>query len=273
MDKLERKLQPEQWVVMERFIHACQQDGRILAAFVGGSYAKGTFDQFSDLDLFVITSDSDYEDFCAQRNEFIALLGVPLALENFGVANITCYVLDNGVEGDLNIGRTQQLEKILQGARQILLDKKNILEGALIRETPPDLAEQTEKLRRLISWFWHDWMHLTTALWRGQLWWAQGQLETLRGYCVSLLRLQNDFYDHEAGGEHYWKIDQSVPVESLSSLKASIGPLDREHLHRAALIILQVYRELAHTLAREHGLAYPEKLDEVLMKRFNELKP
>jgi alkanesulfonate monooxygenase SsuD/methylene tetrahydromethanopterin reductase-like flavin-dependent oxidoreductase (luciferase family) len=38
-------------VVMNRFIAACQTDARIVAAFLGGSYASGTADTYSDLDL------------------------------------------------------------------------------------------------------------------------------------------------------------------------------------------------------------------------------
>ena len=36
---------------------ACQQDDRIVAAFLGGSYVTGTADDYSDLDLYLLTTD------------------------------------------------------------------------------------------------------------------------------------------------------------------------------------------------------------------------
>ena len=49
---------------MNRFVAACQADERVVAAFLGGSYARGTADAYSDLDLCLITTDEAYEDFC-----------------------------------------------------------------------------------------------------------------------------------------------------------------------------------------------------------------
>jgi hypothetical protein len=107
-------------------------------------------------------------------------LGEPAFMGNFGTPNIICYILDNGVEGDLVIGRESQFETIHTGPYHVLLDKKDILKGVVFNRPPPDPGDQVETLRRMITWFWHDWVHFTTALQRGQLWWAQGQLEILR---------------------------------------------------------------------------------------------
>ena len=52
-------------MVISRFIAACQADERVVAAFLGGSYATGRADTYSDLDLFLITTDAAYADFFA----------------------------------------------------------------------------------------------------------------------------------------------------------------------------------------------------------------
>src|SRR3712207_8684355 len=41
-------------------------------------------------------------------------------------------------------------------------DKTHILTGAVFPRHIPAPAEQMEALRRLISWFWHDWAHFIT---------------------------------------------------------------------------------------------------------------
>jgi hypothetical protein len=80
-----------------------------------------------------------------------------------------------------------------------------------------------ETLRRLVYWFWHDLSHFITAMGRGQLWWAYGQLEELRRYCVNLAHLRHNF---SAEAEGYEKIEQALPIEHLSSLQVTFCPLE-----------------------------------------------
>ena len=40
--------------IFDRFVAACNEDDRIVAAFLGGSYANGMADQYSDLDLYFV---------------------------------------------------------------------------------------------------------------------------------------------------------------------------------------------------------------------------
>ena len=62
-------------VVMNRFVAACQADERVVAAFLGGSYARDTTDAYSDLDFGLIITDEAYDDFFAGRAAFIRRLG------------------------------------------------------------------------------------------------------------------------------------------------------------------------------------------------------
>jgi hypothetical protein len=94
----------------------------------------------------------------------------------------------------------------------------NILAGAIFPRYQPAQAEQIETLRRLVYWFWHDLSHFLAAIGRGQLWWAYGQLEELRRYCVNLVRLRHDF---SAAANGYEKVEQAIPGEHLSSLQAT----------------------------------------------------
>ena len=265
------KLRPNQQVVLDLFTKACQQDDRIIAGFLAGSYARGAADEYSDLDLDLITTDEDFDDFYANLNSFMRRLGEPLFLEDFGLPNIVFYIFENGVEGELGIGRASRFTEIHTGPYQILLDKRDLLTGAAFHEKQPDPTEQTEKLRHLLAWFWHEWLHFITALGRGQLWWAQGQVEVLRGYCVSLARMRSNFFDEYVGEEPYFKIEDAIAVEQLSALQSTFGPLEKGHLLKAGLVIGQVFRELALPLAQVYELPYPEALERMMVKRLEEL--
>src|SRR2546427_11631970 len=172
-------------VVIIRFIAVCQADERIVAATLYGSYARGAADAYSCLDLGLLTIDEAYEDFCAGREAFIRLLGEPLFLEDFDLPNMVFFIFPDGTEVELSLGRESQFNHNHDGPYRVLLDKKNILAGAVFPRHQPTQTEQGETLRRLVYWFWHDLSHFIAALGRGQLWWAYGQLEELRRYCVN----------------------------------------------------------------------------------------
>jgi len=271
MDYQELGLHPQHQAFVDRFVQACRADDRIVAAFLGGSNVKGTADAYSDIDLSLITTDEAYEDFFAGREAFLQLLGEPVFLEDFGIANIAFFIFSDGTEGELYFGSESHLDHIHSGPFRPLLDKKNILSGAVFSEHDPAPAEQAEKLRREIYGFWHELSHFITAMGRGQLWWAHGQLEALRSICVNLARLRNNFLDSGVGEEPYFKIEKSMPVEQLTPLQGTFAPMEENALLKAGIAIVHFYRELAPPLAQMHGLPYPQDLERVMMDRLEKL--
>jgi predicted nucleotidyltransferase len=253
---------------MHRFVAACQADARVVAATLYGSYARGAADAYSDLDLALITTDAAYEDFVAGREAFIRLLGEPLLLEDFDLPNMVFCIFADGTEVELALGRESRFNANQGGPYRVLLDKKNLLAGAVFPRSEPASAEQSETLRRLVYWFWHDLSHCIAALGRGQLWWAYGQLEVLRCYCVNLVRLR---YDFSAAADGYEKVEQAIPVEQLAALQPTCCPLDPEAMLQAALVLVRFYRELAPPLARRQGIPYPAALARVMSARLEKL--
>jgi predicted nucleotidyltransferase len=271
METQELQLSQNHQAFIQRFVAACQADERVVAAFLGGSYARGTADAYSDLDLSLVTTDAAYEEFVAGRETFLLLLGEPVFVEDFDLEKIVFFILADGTEGELWFGSQSHLDHIHSGPYQVLLDKKAILAGAVFPEREPAQAEQIETLRRQIFWFWHELSHFTTAMARGQLWWAHGQLEALRHNCMNLARLRYNFADTDVGSESYFKIERALPVEYLSPLQATFAPLEQAAMLEAARDIVSFYQELALPLAQAHGIAYPDGLERVIIGRLEKL--
>ena len=259
-------------VYLEGFIKACEADERVSAALLVGSYVKGLADKHSDLDLYLITPDKSYIDFITDRTAFMRRLGEPLFVEDFGLQGVLFLIFADGSEVEISFGRESQLSQILNEPYEVLLDKKNITSGVLPRERESDDEEQKEKLRRLVYWFWHELSHFITALARGQLWWAQGQLGALRRSCINLARLRNDFSDQEIGEEGYFKIEKAIPIEQLSALEMTYCPMEKKAMFESALVIVRFFRDLATDLAATHGIAYPERLDQAMAKKLETLR-
>ena len=259
---------------VDRFVQACQLDDRVVAACLIGSYAKGKADQFSDIDLMVITTDSAFEEFCQQRESFLRSLGDLAFLEDFGLPDIAFVMYGDGAEGELYFGSEGRLEQLYDAPFRVLLDKKNILSGAnyTLAGKEIDPSKQKEFLHRNISDFWHEMSHFTTAMGRGQFWWARGQMEALRSICVTLARLQNDFSDTDIGNEPYFKIENCMPVEKLAPLQRTFCPMERDAMLQSVQDILSFYVETARSLAKVHNIPYPESLESVMKIRLKNLQ-
>jgi predicted nucleotidyltransferase len=253
--------------VIARFAAACRADERVLAAYVCGSYAAGDADAFSDLDLGLITSDESHDNFVADRAAFIHQLGEPLFLESFNLPDVAFVILADGTEIELMMARAGKPPLLRGEPYRVLLDKAQIIAGAFHSEITED---QSEALRRRVYWFWHDLSHFMAAMGRGQLWWAQGQLDELRRYCIVLLRLQHDFMPEP---EAYWKVDKALPQEQLSPLAETFCPLEWAALLHAGQVVVRFFCDLAPTLAQQHGIAYPTALETIMLERLAALGP
>jgi predicted nucleotidyltransferase len=148
MDLHELQLPDNHQETASRFVVACQADNRIMAAFLGGSYAREEADRFSDLDLYFVTTDESYQDFLVEKKSFIRQLGEPLFLEDFGVPHGYCFILSNTTEGEFWFGPESQFKDIYSGPYKVLLDKKNILVGEAFPAPIADPTRQLELLQR-----------------------------------------------------------------------------------------------------------------------------
>ncbi len=255
--------------VIDRFVAACRADDRVLAAFLSGSRVTGTADAHSDFDFGLITTDRACEDFLAHCAAFVGQLGETLFVEDFGLAETVFFVLSDGTEAELRVGRETAFTQIARGPHRVLLDKTGVLSGVDFVGHAADYAEQREELRRTIMWFWHDVSHFIAAMSRGKLWWAYGQLEILRRACVNLLRLEHDFADPDVGMDCYFKVEDQVPSERLATLRETVCLMQPQAMLRAAHALVGVYKAVASPLAAAHGLSYPNALERTVLDRLD----
>ncbi len=265
------QLLPNHQAFINRFINVCEADDHIVAAFLGGSNAKGYADQYSDIDVCVITDENAYEDFFNKRESFLRSLGELVFLEDFGIPNIAFFIFEDGTEGELYFGSESHLAHIHSGPFRVLLDKKNILAEAVFPDDKTDPSHQTEELRHNIFRFWHEMSHFITAMGRGKLWWARGQLDELRAICVNLVRLQNNFSDEGVGEEPYFKIEYAIDVEKLSALETTFCPMEKNAMLQSARVIVRFYMQVAPSLSKTYGIPYPRALETVMLERLEKL--
>src|SRR5215216_2212189 len=120
MDISDLPLRPNQLTFVNRLTEICQSDDRVVAAFLGGSYAKGYSDAYSDLDVCVITTDHAFEDFSKGRETFLRALGNLVFLESFGNPDTSFYIYADDTEGELHFASEGRLHQIHSGTYKTL---------------------------------------------------------------------------------------------------------------------------------------------------------
>ena len=254
--------------LIDRLVGVIEDDQRVVASLLGGSRARGRADTFSDVDVSVILADTDYEDVLAEKAAFVRQLGDPLFIEDFGQRNMALVVFADGVELDLFFFPEHDVGSIRPGMHQVLVDPSGLLAEIPIEDAEVDRDAQADELRRILSWFWHDVGHFTTAIGRGQLWWAAGQLEQLRHYCVNLVRIEQS---SAPGDEAYWKLDVEISTGSLEALRATFVPIERDAMLDAGRRIVAFFRERAPEIARANDVDYPADLADLVTGHLEEL--
>src|SRR5689334_15871809 len=122
---------PHHKTAVERLIAASQSDARIIAAALYGSNVKGTADEYSDLDLAVITTDEAFDDFVGRRDEFVRLLGDPLFVTSFDNPNFVFCILADGTDIELMLGHVSEPNLDTGVPYKVLLDKQDLFANAL----------------------------------------------------------------------------------------------------------------------------------------------
>jgi len=248
-------------VLIELLTDICERDPRIAALLVFGSHARGEADAFSDLDIGLVTTAADRDAVAGELRDLAARLGRPVFAETFDDPANLHVIYADGRALELIVASEDEL--LLEGAYRVVFDRTDVVARALPRTPPaPDPAATRDEARQLITWFWHDVEHVVTALGRGQLWWAYGQLDELRRLCLNLARMAAGAPTE--ADEAYWKVHESVPAEDLAALEATVVPMQREPMLRAVRALVAFHRDRAKAVASAQGLAYPTDLDAVV---------
>ncbi|HEV2072993.1 MAG TPA: aminoglycoside 6-adenylyltransferase [Thermomicrobiales bacterium] len=261
--------------VFHRFTTACQDDARIQAAFLGGSHGAGTADAYSDLDLYLFIADESYEDFFADRANFLRRLGEPVFQEDFNGFgfDLMAFILANGVDGELVLERSSRADNIQNGPFVPVVDRGGLLQERDFPIRLPSAAERADVLRMALLWFWRDIIHITRAIARDRPWTAYGYLEEMRHKCVDLLTLAQG--RDEESPEPFVPVNGFAVLErvtyeaELALLRSSLGPLDRSALLASTRALIQIYQRLGPPLAKHHGLPYPNQLAALTLKQFD----
>ena len=256
---------PQQSAFLRRLLNVASADDRFAALFLGGSYAAGTADEHSDLDVYLITTDAAFEDVRQERHDLLRSLGEALFLEEhsfFGFL-LLLYMYADGVEGEMALAPERDLATVHSGPYRALLDKTGVLQGHAAGSTF-GAEQRAAAIHEAFTWFWYYRRHLDVALARGHLWTAHSFLERCRERCLQLLWLQA--LPDSWPGDHE-KAERVLDARALERLAPTIVPLESDAIAHAGARLTVFHRGLGAELGERYGVAYPARLGDAVESR------
>lgn len=249
--------------LIERFVAACRADDRVVAAFLGGSLAAGTADDYSDLDLYLITQDEAYKSFFSDRQEFMRRLGMPVFAEDFSEFgfDMVPFIYEDGVYGELALAPESNFLHIHGGPYTVLVGKKGLLDSVTFPYFAPGMDDRRREVKHALVWFWLELLHAAKSLARGRVWSGGSYIETLRRYIKTLLDHQ---YNRSAAPGSWAPLEATISDEDRAVVEATFCRLEPADMARALSALVIAYRRVAPAAAAGFDLPYPKELDHVV---------
>ena len=259
-------------VAVESFRRAVAADPRVAAAFIGGSYATSSWDEYSDLDLYVIADDPHYLGVFADRLSFLEAMGTIVLAEDFdGFGfDMVVFMLAAGIEGELGLARRSSFAHIHGGAYSVLEDPDRLLDGVTFPLRCPTPEQRSRSLERTLAWFWRQLSLFATAMARGRAWSAFGYLEQARREALDLVWWM-DAPDSWPGG--YEKLEVYPGIERLEHIAATLCGLDLADQRAAAETLAEFTAHHGRSACAAAGCRYPDLLEATVRTRLGGFWP
>lgn len=212
-----------QAAVLLRLLEATEADPRIRAFRVRGSIARGTADEYSDLDTRIWVSDDQYEAALADLPTLIRAVGPTLDImfETPGSPYLFVQFAD-GVQLELSSGRVSEASGRDHGV-VVLLDRDGLWDQP---NQPTPAWDQSLWL----GWAWIALFNIDKHLRRDSLWEALTTLEKARSLLLRHHAAETGMRDPEYGVTSILDYGGTLP-EGLESTAAG---LDAAEIRRAA---------------------------------------
>ena len=263
----------QQEAMIERVRELCEDDERVVATLMYGSFALGQGDRFSDVEFYVFFDDESMEGL--EEEAWVAQIA-PLSLYYVNEFGNGTAIFENLVRGEFhfeatsNVGLVDAWKSAWFPSQEsaVLVDKNGQLSGRVGRlvRPPPDLDTPEQALflcRSLMNWT----LMGANLLERGDYARAEAILALVHGHLLQALRLVE-------GKSANWlsptrRLEEDVSASSYERYRACTAALEAEQLARAYTSTWEWGRELIGKLAARYALELPEALLDKLDRRLS----
>jgi predicted nucleotidyltransferase len=237
---------PEHRALLERAVAYFRADDRVTGLILGGSLARGGVDIFSDVDLYIVVRDEEFDAIFAERDIAAETTGAPLF--RFVVDPVPGGSRDYIVtyQGPIKVDFMYLKESDLKPAPKwagcpVLKDATGSLATLVARSAnapPPTFGR--EELKDINQKFWTWCWYVFGKIMRGELWEAVDGIHSIR--TLALVPL----LDWMAGRPHegYRRLENKLDRETASRLRATVVAPRVQSLYAALQAEISLFRDL-----------------------------
>jgi len=238
---------------VDRFTTVCKAHPRVIAAFLGGSIAAGTADEQSDIDVYLLTRQNDYEEFFQDRERFlrswsgIAWWKDHRDFEGLGF-DMMLFLMKDGVDGELALAHEGNFRRTHGGPHVVLVDKVGLLNGVKFPLLHFEDVTKKEDVENGLTEFWLETRGAIKTWSRNKLWESAESLVRMRRRCRTFSRI----------------IHASDTEERLAPTYSS---LDKDRISDGIMAAVEAYMTWAPEAAKKTGAAFPTQLAQLGRQR------
>jgi len=267
----------QQEVMIGRTRRVCQEDERLVAAMMYGSFAQGEGDGFSDIEFILFFEDEKLDDL--DQEEWVSRIS-PVRLYFVNEYGNGTAIFENLVRGEFHFDRASDIERVVGESMRdadwlpsledtLILDRTGELTPRLRKIVGPPPERDTPEQMRFVCDCFVNWFLFGANLFaRGELARSHDLLGIVRDRLLQMVRLLEGSTLHWFNSSKF--LEREVSETSYAHYAACTARLDRDELRLAYLSAWEWGRELMTSLGDRHGVAAPTALLVRLDRRFAE---
>ena len=246
-----------QTAILKKISEALSSDNRVRALFVGGSFAADKANRYSDLDLYIVVDNEQYQQFVDDRLK-MAQRVAPVLFHGDVLMDFHLFIVifENMVKADLGIAPVSNFAHIHTGPFKVLLDRDNLLDGVDFAEKVSRQSLRNE-LAEIAKWFWYDIFAIAGEMRKDDFWTAHLVIERAREKLARLMSIRCAPQNEPRG---YNKLGRSVPPQDLAPLAKTFYRFDEKEMWESVNTMVDIFEKEARFLCGKYGISYPQHL-------------
>ena len=225
--------------ILNHIIEYSKKYQEIVGAIIVGSGADNFLDEYSDIDILIITgNDIDLVSFSESYKNTIfqkeMILSYALSIRGEGIF-LHNFFLNNYLEINLCIHRLQNLSA-RKPKYKIIYDRTNTMESIMQKtKTVDQKKELTEYIGRVIPGLWHYVNKVYSAIQRGNVYFANKTVEHIRNIVIDIELLKANTWTVQS--KHLDKLNE----EFLSKIEDTMCfSHDKKKLNKTMTVLLEL---------------------------------